>query len=204
MSLSNCWTQGCKAIFISSVNLCFCSQQQSHTIYKWSKTIEWVNKIKQLKLPEAKVCSRGNNQPVFWITHHILGDWNKSSERSLQERDENSQGHHHPFAERAWAGFCWDSNSHPLYATPTVLAILPPKWGIWFIQESLKASLPTGSRDKYDSHREDVHKTHRPQATYQPVYFRTLWLVIAMTNKINWKIQTTPNHSHSYISKTTC
>lgn len=172
MSLSNCWTQGCKAIFISSVNLCFCSQQQSHTIYKRSKTTEWVNKIKWLKLPEAEVCSRGNNQPVFWTTHHTLGDWNKSSGRSSQERDENCLlGASLSFAKRAWVVFCWDSNTCPLQATPTVLAILLPKWRMWLIQESLRASLPTGSHDKHDSHRGDVHKPHRPQATHRSVLF---------------------------------
>lgn len=83
---------------------------------------------------------KGWHQPFFWTTHHTLGDWNKSSGRSLQ-------------------------------ATPTVLAILLPKWRIWLIRESLRASLPTGNRDKYDSHSGDVHKPHRPQATHRSVLF---------------------------------
>lgn len=32
MSLSSCSTQGCEAIFISSIDLGFCIQQQSHTV----------------------------------------------------------------------------------------------------------------------------------------------------------------------------
>jgi len=64
MSLSNRWTQGCKAIFISSINLCFCSQQQSHTIYKLSKNIDWCNKTEWWKLP-VKTCSRGNSSQSF-------------------------------------------------------------------------------------------------------------------------------------------
>lgn len=67
MSLSNCWTQGCKAIFISSINLCFCSQQQSHTIWKLSKTTDRCNKNKWLKLPEVKSYQRGNSNQSFLL-----------------------------------------------------------------------------------------------------------------------------------------
>lgn len=36
MSLSSCNTQGCEAVSISSVDLGFCIQQQSHTVYGFS------------------------------------------------------------------------------------------------------------------------------------------------------------------------
>lgn len=165
MSLSNCWTQGCKAIFISSVNLCFCSQQQSHTIYKWSKTIEWVNKIKWSKLPEAEVCSRGNNQPVFWTTHHTLGDWNKSSGRSLQETSKNClPGASPPFCKKGlgWVllGFkhtLTADNSHSIsYFTSQVENLTYPgipkgvtaywqSWQIWQPQGRCSQATQTSS-----------------------------------------------------------
>lgn len=87
MSLSNCWTQGCKAIFISSINLCFCSQQQSHTIWKLKKNTDRCNKNKWLKLPEVKATKGATATSLFYYTLHTSANWASGS--SLQERGEN-------------------------------------------------------------------------------------------------------------------